>query len=235
MSETCFQNTKTTLKNQQVSIQGLETQIGQLAKLISKRPQVAYRVTLNLTQESSSMRLPFKMRKALSQMPNAVKFLNKLLVNKRKLDEAPHVELNAKRGSKSAHEHYSSNKKRPIYEERRLRVEELDEWQTHKPKLRLNELNIPPNQLKVGDKVLLDATNPRIAISKSNREIPLTVLNIFPYGVGEANEVEHGRVTRLCASTRLKHTGMGRISDAPKFKIVKHRAKITRPCSPIPV
>ncbi|KAG8493072.1 hypothetical protein CXB51_010380 [Gossypium anomalum] len=36
VSETRFQNTETTLKNQQVSIQELETQIGQLSKLISK-------------------------------------------------------------------------------------------------------------------------------------------------------------------------------------------------------
>ncbi|PPS20377.1 hypothetical protein GOBAR_AA00198 [Gossypium barbadense] len=39
MSETHFQNTETALKNQQASIQGLETQIGQLAKLIFERPQ----------------------------------------------------------------------------------------------------------------------------------------------------------------------------------------------------
>ena len=39
VSETRFQNTETTLKNQQASIQGLETQIGQLSKLISERPQ----------------------------------------------------------------------------------------------------------------------------------------------------------------------------------------------------
>ncbi|KAK5795404.1 hypothetical protein PVK06_036668 [Gossypium arboreum] len=37
--ETRFQNTETVLKNQQASIQGLETQIGQLAKLIFERPQ----------------------------------------------------------------------------------------------------------------------------------------------------------------------------------------------------
>ncbi|PPS17180.1 hypothetical protein GOBAR_AA03393 [Gossypium barbadense] len=37
--ETHFQNTETALRNQQASIQGLETQIGQLSKLISKRPQ----------------------------------------------------------------------------------------------------------------------------------------------------------------------------------------------------
>ncbi|PPR86940.1 hypothetical protein GOBAR_AA33751 [Gossypium barbadense] len=39
VSETHFQNTKTTLEDQQASIQGLETQIGQLSKLISERPQ----------------------------------------------------------------------------------------------------------------------------------------------------------------------------------------------------
>ncbi|PPS13998.1 hypothetical protein GOBAR_AA06585 [Gossypium barbadense] len=39
VSENHFQNTKIALKNQQVSIQGLETQIGQHAKLISEQPQ----------------------------------------------------------------------------------------------------------------------------------------------------------------------------------------------------
>ncbi|KAK5833771.1 hypothetical protein PVK06_017629 [Gossypium arboreum] len=38
MAETHFQNTETALKTQQASIQGLETQIGQLSKLISERP-----------------------------------------------------------------------------------------------------------------------------------------------------------------------------------------------------
>ncbi|PPS01830.1 hypothetical protein GOBAR_AA18834 [Gossypium barbadense] len=37
--ETRFQNTETALKNQQASIQGLKTQIGQLSKLTSERPQ----------------------------------------------------------------------------------------------------------------------------------------------------------------------------------------------------
>ncbi|PPS13653.1 hypothetical protein GOBAR_AA06924 [Gossypium barbadense] len=89
--------------------------------------------------------------------------------------------------SKSTHELCSSNNKGPIYEERRLRVEELDEWQTHKlrthdkPKPCHDKLNISPNQLKVGDKVLLDTADPRIATSELNGEIPLTVLSIFPY------------------------------------------------------
>ncbi|PPS06827.1 hypothetical protein GOBAR_AA13818 [Gossypium barbadense] len=37
--------------------------------------------------------LPFI--EALSQMPNAIKFLKELLTNKQKLDEASHMELNA--------------------------------------------------------------------------------------------------------------------------------------------
>ncbi|KAA3471067.1 F-box/LRR-repeat protein 13-like [Gossypium australe] len=39
VSETWFQNTEATLKNQQASIHGLENQIGQLVKLVSERPQ----------------------------------------------------------------------------------------------------------------------------------------------------------------------------------------------------
>ncbi|PPS15667.1 hypothetical protein GOBAR_AA04911 [Gossypium barbadense] len=197
------------------------------------------------------------------QMPNAVKFLKELLANKRKLDEAAHVEMNVvcsailenKLGeltlhvgddtitlqarnsrntskiegdcinhttntdhvmqpslqetrSKSTHEPCSSNNKEPIYEERRLQIEELDEWRTHKPmthdkpKPRHDELNIPPNQLKVGDKALLDTTDPHIATSKSNGEIPLTILNIFPYGIVE---VIHPKFSTFkVKNTRLK-------------------------------
>ncbi|PPR96366.1 hypothetical protein GOBAR_AA24303 [Gossypium barbadense] len=44
-----------------------------------------------------------------------------------------------------------------------------------------NKLNPFPNQLKVGDRVLLDATDPHIVATTSNEEIPLTVLSIFPF------------------------------------------------------
>ncbi|KAG8474175.1 hypothetical protein CXB51_033954 [Gossypium anomalum] len=165
VSETHFQNTETTLKNQQASIQGLETQIGQLSKLISERPQgslpsdteptlreqlnainvqgeegfvkpepeprqetvvskgkgevghnenkivsVEYKPRVpypKATRKDHSdeqlgkflkllkrllINLPFT--EALSQMSNAMRFLKELLANKRKLDEASHVELN---------------------------------------------------------------------------------------------------------------------------------------------
>ncbi|KAG8493504.1 hypothetical protein CXB51_010865 [Gossypium anomalum] len=164
VSKTRFQNTKTALKNQQMSIQRLKTHICQLSKLISERLQGSLpsntepnpREQLNainvrneeglvepklelrqeivaskhevdhskqkLVSEEYKPRVPYpnatrkdrtdeqfgkflKLLKklhinlpfieALSQMPNIIKFLNELLVNKRKLDEASHVELNA--------------------------------------------------------------------------------------------------------------------------------------------
>ncbi|PPS13297.1 hypothetical protein GOBAR_AA07346 [Gossypium barbadense] len=92
---------------------------------------------------------------------------------------------------KEVHEPFSNNSRGPIHEERRLQIEELDEWRMHKPrtpdkpKLRQNELNTFPNQLKVRDIVFLDAIDPHIVTTKSNEEIPLTVLSIFPFGTVE--------------------------------------------------
>ncbi|PPR95908.1 hypothetical protein GOBAR_AA24760 [Gossypium barbadense] len=89
---------------------------------------------------------------------------------------------------KNTYEPCSNNNKRPIYEEQRLHIEELDEWRTQKlktpvkPKLSQDNFNTSPNQLKVGDKVLLDVVDPRIATLEPNEEIPLTVLSIFLYG-----------------------------------------------------
>ncbi|PPS18488.1 hypothetical protein GOBAR_AA02073 [Gossypium barbadense] len=110
--------------------------------------------------------------------------------------------------SRSIHEPCSRNKKRPIYEERRLQIEKLDEWRTQKLKThdktkpRHDELNVSPNQLKVGGKVLLDAPNPRITTSEPNGAIPFTVLNIFPYGTVEVTHSKFG--TFKVTSTRLK-------------------------------
>ncbi|PPS16304.1 hypothetical protein GOBAR_AA04286 [Gossypium barbadense] len=110
--------------------------------------------------------------------------------------------------SENLHEPCSSNNKGPIYEERRLQIEELDKWRIQKPrtpnklKSSQDELNTSPNQLKVGDTVLLDATDPRITTSKPNEEIPLTVLSIFPYGTVE---VIHPKFeTFKVNNTRLK-------------------------------
>ncbi|PPS12256.1 hypothetical protein GOBAR_AA08380 [Gossypium barbadense] len=97
-----------------------------------------------------------------------------------------------KTGSKNIHK--PSNNKEPIHEERRLQIDELEEWRTHKPrkhdkpKPRPEELNSSKNQLKVGDKVLLDAADPRIATSEPNEKTPLTL----------KLRIEHGRETRPC-------------------------------------
>ncbi|KAG8485627.1 hypothetical protein CXB51_018936 [Gossypium anomalum] len=105
-------NTETALKNQQASIQGLETQIGHLSKLISERPQGSFpsntepnpREQLNAINISSEEGLvasePESKQESMEskgkgKMPNAMKFLKELLTNNRKLDEAPHVESNA--------------------------------------------------------------------------------------------------------------------------------------------
>ncbi|PPS11306.1 hypothetical protein GOBAR_AA09336 [Gossypium barbadense] len=94
---------------------------------------------------------------------------------------------------KEVHEPRSNNDRGHTHEERRLQIEELDEWRVHKltihdkPKLRQNEPDTSPNQLKVGDKVLLDVANPHIVTTTPNEEIPLTVLSIFPFGIVEVS------------------------------------------------
>ncbi|PPS16918.1 hypothetical protein GOBAR_AA03671 [Gossypium barbadense] len=168
VSETRFQNTETALKNQQASIQGLETQIGQLSKLIFERPQ------------SSS---------PSNTEPNPREQLKKMSL-------------------KEVQEPFSSSSRGPIHEDRRLQIEELDEWRTHKlrthdkPKLCQNELNTFPNQHKAGDKVLLDAVDPHIVTTKSNEEIPLMVLSIFAFGTVEVNHPKFGAFK--VNNTRLK-------------------------------
>ncbi|KAG8475377.1 hypothetical protein CXB51_031902 [Gossypium anomalum] len=394
--ETRFQNIETVLRNQQASIQGLETQIGQLSKLISERRQGSLpsntepnpREQLNtinvqhkegFVEPEPETRQETVVSKGKSEMPNVMKFLRELLANKRKLDEALHVELNAvcsailqnklpnklkdlgsftipyligsldvnnalvdleasinvmpykmfkqlglgkpkqtrmsiqladktirvskgiiedvlvkidkfifsvdfvvldieednntplilgrpflataktiinvgtseltlrvgdktttlqahnsdntsktegdyinhsnktnnmvhstlqEMSAKDVHEPCSSNNRGPIHEERRLQIKELDEWRTHKPrtrdkpKLRQNEFDTSLNQLKVRDKVLLDAADPHIVTANSNEEIPLTVLSIFPFGTVEVSHPKFG--TFKVNNTRLK-------------------------------
>ncbi|PPS03128.1 hypothetical protein GOBAR_AA17534 [Gossypium barbadense] len=97
---------------------------------------------------------------------------------------------------KEAHESFPITSRGPVHKDQRLQIDELDEWQTQKPrtpdkpKLRQNELDTSPNQLKVGDKVLLDAVHPHIVTTTLNEEIALTVLSIFPFGTVEVSHPE---------------------------------------------
>ena len=71
-----------------------------------------------------------------------------------------------------------------------------------KPNLRQNKLNLFLNQLKVGDRVLLDATDPYIVVTTSNEEIPLMVLSIFPFGTVDVSHPKFG--TFKVNNTHLK-------------------------------
>ncbi|PPR95523.1 hypothetical protein GOBAR_AA25145 [Gossypium barbadense] len=244
MSETRFQNTEIAFKNQQASIQGLETQIGQLSKLISERPQGSLpsntepnpREHLNaistqdkegfiapepeLMQETVVSKGKSGFIEAFSQMPNAMKFLKELLVNKWKLDEASHVELNVKLSLKEVHEPCSRNDRAHIHEERRLRIEGLDDWRAHelrthdKLKLRQNKPDTFPNQLKVGDKVLLDAADPHIVTTTPNEEILLKVLSIFPFSM---MEVSHPKFDTFKVNTGMGMEKHGRARGKTRF------------------
>ncbi|PPS06973.1 hypothetical protein GOBAR_AA13671 [Gossypium barbadense] len=136
--------------------------------------------------------------------------------------------------SKNLHKPCSSNNKGPIYEEQRLQIEELDEWRTQKPrkpdkpKLSQDELNTSPNQLKVGEKVLLDEANPRITTSEPNEEIPLTVLSIFPYGIVEVIHPKFktfkGRAIRPCENRAkiFPNTGCDKLPwPCDKYRLVQ--------------
>ncbi|PPR94115.1 hypothetical protein GOBAR_AA26552 [Gossypium barbadense] len=99
---------------------------------------------------------------------------------------------------KEVHESFSSTSRGPVHEDRRLQIEELDEWQMHKPrtpnkpKLHQNEPDTSPNQLKVGNKVLLDAADPHIVTTTPNEEILVTVLSNFPFGTVEVSHPKFG-------------------------------------------
>ncbi|PPR90253.1 hypothetical protein GOBAR_AA30434 [Gossypium barbadense] len=257
LSKTRFQNTETALKNQQVSIQGLETQIGQLSKLISERLQGSLpsntepnpREHLNAisTQDKEGFIAPEpelqqdntmnKGREEVNnndpkQMPNLAKFLKELLstddavtlqardsVKTSKtqdnaintVDDKTNIqsslqELPRTKTTETVRYYHEENK--DVHEERRLRMEELDEWREHKPrthdksKLRKHKLDTSSNQLQISDTVLLYAVDPHIVTTTPNEKIPLTVLSIFPFGTVEVSHPKFD--TFKVNNTRLK-------------------------------
>ncbi|PPR92690.1 hypothetical protein GOBAR_AA27983 [Gossypium barbadense] len=104
------------------------------------------------------------------------------------------------------------DKNRVTCEERRLQIDDLEEWRTNvkeKPKVHdeskrcHDERRDETKQFKVRDKVLLDEKDPRISTSKlnTNKAIPFTVLNVFLYGIVKVNHSQFGtfkvNITRL--------------------------------------
>ncbi|PPR92680.1 hypothetical protein GOBAR_AA27991 [Gossypium barbadense] len=294
MLETRFQNIETVLKNQQASIQGLETQIRQLAKLISERPQGSLpsntesnpKEQLNAitTQDGKglvasepeprqetvkSISTEYKPRVPYSTVTRKDRSDEKfgeltlrvgdetITLQARNLSNTSKIEgactdRSTKTGnmvqptlqeisSKNIREPCSSNKKGPIHEERRLQIEELDEWRTYrlrkhnKPKPSQDELNTLPNQLKVGDKVLLDTADPRIATSEPNEEILLTVHSIFSYGTVEIIHPKfstfkaHGRaLSRAHINNGDTAVRYDRVKQGPWAKLPKQQWRVTR-------
>ncbi|PPR95058.1 hypothetical protein GOBAR_AA25613 [Gossypium barbadense] len=248
VSENHFQNTEIALKNQQASIQGLKTQISQLTKLISERPQGSFpsNTESNLREQINAITIQDEEGLVAPEIEQR----QETVVSKRKgqVDHNDHGELTLRVGDetitlqarnlsntskieggcishststdhvvkpfvqeivmKNVYEMCSNNNKGPIYEERRLQIEELDEWRTQKSRIpnksksSQDELNASPKQLKVGDKVLLDVADPRIATPEPDEEFPLTVLSIFPYSTIEVIHPKFG--TFKVNNTRLK-------------------------------
>ncbi|PPD94584.1 hypothetical protein GOBAR_DD08397 [Gossypium barbadense] len=111
-----------------------------------------------------------------------------------------------------------------------LQIDELNERWTHveekprihdeKPKRRHDEHVDGTNQFKVGDKVLLDKTNPCIATSELNASgaTPFTVLSVFLYGIVKVTHSEFD--TFKVNSTRLKTYLDNRIdSEKEEFRL----------------
>ncbi|PPS13245.1 hypothetical protein GOBAR_AA07395 [Gossypium barbadense] len=272
MSETHFQNTETALKNQQASIQGLKTQIDQLSKLISERPQGSLpsntepnpREKLNAinTQDDEGVVEPEPEPRQETVVSKRIDEVDQNTNKPVTIEYKPHVpypnatrkdrldkqfgELTLRVGDetitlqacnsgitskiegnsphqstktnnmtlqklsfKEVHEPCSRNDREHNHEERRLRIEELDEWRAHKPrthdklKLRQNKVDTSPNQLKVGDKVLLDVADPHIVTTILNEEIPLTVFSIFPFGMVEVSHPKFGTFKHTWTGTRV--------------------------------
>ncbi|PPS02792.1 hypothetical protein GOBAR_AA17870 [Gossypium barbadense] len=138
---------------------------------------------------------------------------------------------------KEVHEPCSSNDRGHIHEERRLRIEELDKWRAHKPKthdkpkLRQKEFDTSPNQLNVGDKVLLDAADPHTVTTTPNEEIPLTVLSIFPFGVSTETRPSTRACLRPCENRakEFPNTGCNKMPRPSNMAVVEP-AKTTRVC-----
>ncbi|PPS10435.1 hypothetical protein GOBAR_AA10208 [Gossypium barbadense] len=209
VSETRFQNTETALKNQQASIQGLKTQIGQLSKQISERPQGSL--------PSNTEPKPREHLNAISTQDKEgfiapePELMQETVVSK---GNSPHesTKINnmtlPKLSFKEILEPCSRNDRGHTHKERRLRIEELDEWRAHKPrkhdksKLCQNKPDTSLHQLKVGDKVLLDTVDPHFVTTTPNEEIPLTVLSIFSFGTVKVSHPKFD--TFKVNNTRLK-------------------------------
>ncbi|PPS20004.1 hypothetical protein GOBAR_AA00559 [Gossypium barbadense] len=194
VSETHFQNTET------------------LAKLISKRPQgsLPRNIESNLKEQLNAItsqgeeglvtpepepKQETEISKGKGEvdhneqkpMPNAMKFLNELLANKRKLDEA--FNTSKIEGDCLNHSTKTGNMMQPTLQEMSRKARFLTTAGT------IIDVGTGELTLCVRDEtIILQSRNssntskieePHIVTAKPNEEIPLTVLSIFPFGTVE--------------------------------------------------
>ncbi|PPS13537.1 hypothetical protein GOBAR_AA07042 [Gossypium barbadense] len=222
VSETRFQNIETTLKNQQALIQGLETQIGQLSKLISKQPQGSL--------PSNTEPNPREQLNAIYiQDDGGVVELEPELRQETVVSKGQGEEMSLK----GVHEPFSNNSHGPIHEERRLKIEELDEWRTHKPRTHDFQINLRfSTETRVSIRACLGPCDNREKISvktgydKMPRPCSMAVVEpakttraltrawVYIHG----HERSEQQQTRSCAPTPKEHKRVLN-ADAPKFEI----------------
>ncbi|PPR96960.1 hypothetical protein GOBAR_AA23709 [Gossypium barbadense] len=255
VSETHFQNIEAALKNQQASIQGLKTQIGQLSKLISERPKGILpsntepnpREHLNAisTQDTEGFIAPEPELHQDNTMNKGREEVNNNDPKKVSMNHKPRVPYPKAMMKDRTEEQfvcYYHEENKDVHEERRLRIEELDKWREHKsrthdkPKLCKNKPDSSPNQLQVSDTVLLDAVDPHIVTTTPNVEIPLTVLSIFPFGMrisDSTNCTEYtNKVTNKVFKAQVPSTTRPVTRSCLRLCVPTWRE--TRPCDTVP-
>ncbi|PPR98228.1 hypothetical protein GOBAR_AA22440 [Gossypium barbadense] len=242
VSEAHFQNTKIALKNQQASIQGLETQIGQLAKLISERPQGSLLSNIESNPREHLNAITIQDKEGLVELEPEPR--QGIVVSKSK-GEVHHSEQTLETHSKNTPEPCSSNDKGSIYEERRLQVEELDEWRTQN-----REHTIDQNHAMTSS--IFHQINLRLEtkFSRTTRQGTRACLRPCPY-----HGRQHGRAILLCEiwAKFFPNTGVNKLPRScniavgetikttqacntpmsrghPWVKLSKQHRRATRPC-----
>ncbi|PPS09303.1 hypothetical protein GOBAR_AA11339 [Gossypium barbadense] len=248
--ETHFQNTEIALKNQQASIQGLETQIGQLSKLIFERPQGSLPSNtepnpreqlnaINVQDEEGFVEPKPELRQetVVSRGQGEVDQNTTKSVNVEYKPRVPYP--NATRKDRSDEQFgdetitlqaHNSNNTSKIEGDRlnhSIKTDHMIQPTLQEISLKENELDTSPNQLKVGDKVLLDATDPHIVTTTPNEEIPLTVLSIFPFSTVEVSHPKFGTFKR---HDQAHGRAYGRVKTGQGFSQTRATIKRPRPC-----
>ncbi|PPS20437.1 hypothetical protein GOBAR_AA00121 [Gossypium barbadense] len=138
VSETRFQNPETKLKNQQVSTQGLETQIGQLARMISEQPQGSLPSNTEINPREQLPAITLRDEEGLAESESKLRQKTMISsdrdeytssVNVSNLVAQPSLQKPLQKNVMEPRSN-SCNKNRMTLEEQILQIDELDERKT---------------------------------------------------------------------------------------------------------